>query len=429
MVAKRIVRSAAAASIVTNLLAFPLSAQDLAGSQKEGEASKPSAPLSHVSGGEGRVLPKNVARARIVNRIYSSNSGYDKKGRTLDLGLDQKIGVRAFVAEYGITEKLSFRMMAPIVYSNQLTMDEEEFKYSSTYKNIYNQKANEAAQALVNRGMYTTLEEAREVIDKRDQTMPGNEDVAITLDTGETVIIPAGSVIADSIEDSILTGVRRPKEGATGLGDMEFGLLYNAYQSNSLSLSAGLGFRAATGKFNLPEGQRPIGDGINDLGARLNLDYCPIEGLWVSLQEQLEVAVSKARWQRTSMLDSSKFNEADPSIGGDRLPNSRIVEKVGFMSASMLKANLGLGVLDPSLKAVAVNASYEYRRDRAKRVDRVETTPQSALETASVGALVSGLPYRIPLELEANYVTPFQGKNVTLARTTFESVLRFYARF
>ncbi|MFK7825279.1 MAG: hypothetical protein AB8G05_14085 [Oligoflexales bacterium] len=426
MVAKRIFRGLAAVSIVSNLLTYPLYAQELRSSQKEGETASTNSLLTHISGGEGKVLPRNVARARVVNRIYSSGSGFDNRGHKLELGLDQKLGVRALVAEYGITEKLSFRMLAPFVYQNQLTMDEEAFKRSATYQNIYAQKANEVAQVLLGR-MCNDMESCRKIIDSRDQTAP--QDYPITLDTGEKIIIPAGSIIADAIEDSILNGVRRPKDGATGLGDMEFGLLYNAYQSNSLSLSAGLGLRTATGKFNLPEGQRPIGEGLNDLGARLNLDYCPTEGLWISFQEQLEMAISKARWKRPSMLDSSKYNEADPYEGGDGLPNSRTIEKVGFMTATMLKANYGLGALDSSLKALAVNASYEYRRDRAKRIDRVETTPQSNIETASIGAIVSGLPYRIPLEFEANYVTPIKGKNVTLARSTIESVVRLYTRF
>ena len=427
MVAKRVVRSVTAVSIVTSLYTSQLNAQDLGNSQKEGEVAKPNAPLSHVSGGEGKVLPKNVARARVVNRVYTSSSGFDKEGNKLDLGIDLNVGVRAFVAEYGITEKLSFRMLAPIVYRNKMTMDEEAFKRSSTYQKIYDQKANEAAQKFVDQGMFSSVEEARIVIDSRDLRAP--IDIPITLASGEKVTIPAGSVIADSIESSILAGARRPEDGATGLGDMEFGLLYNAYQSDKLTLSAGLGFRAPTGQFNLPEGQRPIGEGIQDLGARFNLDYSPIDGLWVSFQEQLEMAISKAKWKRPSMLDSSKFNEADPFDGGDELPNERSVEKVGFMTATMFKANYGLGALDSSLKSLAINTSYEYRRDRAKRIDGVETSPQSSMSTVSVGALVSGLPYRIPLELEANYVAPIDGKNVVLARDSVESVLRFYARF
>ena len=292
---------------------------------------------------------------------------------------------------------------------------------------MYNQKANEIAQKFVDAGMFPSIEEAREVIDKRD--LPAPIDTPITLPSGEKITIPQGTIIADAIESNILNGARRPKDGATGLGDMEFGLLYNAYSSDKLTLSAGLGYRAATGKFDLPEGQRPIGGGINDLGARLNLDYCPVEGLWVSVQEQLEMAVSKASWKRSSMLDSSKYNEADPFDGGDELPNKRTKEKVGFMTATLIKANYGLGAFRPSLKAFAINTSYEYRQDRAERIDGTETAPQSAVGTATVGALVSGLPYRIPLEFEANYTRPIEGKNVTLARNTLESVLRFYARF
>lgn len=427
MVARRVICGAAAMSILTSFHTLPSNAQELSSSQKLGEVAEASSPMRHVSGGEGKVLPKNVVRARVVNRIYSSRTGFDQNGGKLDLGLDQNLGVRAFVAEYGLTEKLSLRMMAPIVFHNQLTMNEEEFKGSATYKKIYDDKANGAAQKFVEQGMCSDIKSCRTLIDSRDLRAP--IDIPITLDSGEQVIIPRGSVIADSIEDSILTGARRPKEGATGLGDMEFGLLYNAYNSDTMTVSAGLGLRAATGKFNLPEGQRPIGDGINDLGARFNLDYSPVDGLWISFQEQLEMAMTKANWKRPSMLDSSKFNEADPNEGGDGLANTRSMEKVGFMNASMFRVNYGLGALHPLLKPLALNSSYEYRRDRAKRIDGVETTPQSVIETVSAGTLVSGLPYRVPLEFEANYVAPIQGKNVTLARSSVESVIRLYARF
>lgn len=380
---------------------------------------------------EGKVLPKGVARAWMLHRQYSSTSGFDEKGKSVSMGFQRNTAVTGFVAEYGITEKLSFRMLMPFVYRNDLSLDQNTFKNSDYYKSKYNQSADKVAASLQKQGLCSSYEECRTAIDSGELDAPIDSDV--TLPTGESMTFVRGKSYKDQIEGMILKGATPPLRGPLGLGDMEAGLLFNAIKTENFLLSTGLGLRAPTGNFDVPEMKRPTSGGVYDLGFRLNLDFKPVNGLWISFQEQLEQAVTKAKWKRSSMVDNSKFNEETPVDG---VENRQTYQKFGTHHASLLKVAYGFGALHSNFKILSAHVKYLYQHERAVRLNGEEridgiTTARPASETQNVGGgiTLSGLPYRVPVDFEVNYLKPIAGHNAKIASNILESYLRVYARF
>ena len=380
---------------------------------------------------EGKVLPKGVARAWILHRQYTSTSGFDDHGNSVNMGFKRNTAVSGFVAEYGITEKLSFRALLPWVYRNDLSLDQNKFQNSDVYKGKYNQFADKLAAELRKKGLCATHEECRQGIDSGELDAPLDSDV--TLPTGESMTFVRGKSYKEQINGMILKGATPPLRGPWGLGDMEAGLLYNAIKTDNFLLSTGLGVRAPTGNFDVPEMKRPISGGVYDLGFRLNLDVKPVDGLWLSFQEQLEHALTKATWRRSSMLDNGEFNEATPVDGQN---NRQTYEKFGVHHATLLKAAYGFGALHSNLKFLSSHVKYLYQHERAVRLNGEErisgiTTAKPASETQNVGGgiTLSGLPYRVPVDFEVNYLTPVAGHNTSIASNILETYLRVYARF
>lgn len=388
---------------------------------------KPAPSSAPTVTGEGKVLPKGVGRARVVHKHYTGAHGFDNQGKRLNIGLNRNTAASAFVAEYGLTEKLSFRMMLPYVYRNELTLDQEQFKKSEVFREKYYASIDKFSKNLQKAGLCSGVQECRELIVDRGFSLP--RDSVIPLPSGEEVHLKAGTRVSQALEDIILNSATPPKEGPTGIGDMEAGILYNFFSSDSMLVSGGLGLRMPTGDFDVPEAKRPLSGGVYDIGARINVDYSPISYLSLSFQEQLEFAASKARWKRPSLVNNAEFNQADPELGGDSAPNERDYEKKGLSSNTLLKANLNLGMLHPQMQIVSLNSSYNFVRERAIYLDNRQHVQSSDVHQGTVGANLSLLSYRIPLEFEVNYQAPLAGTNSRLASNSLESSIKLYARF
>ena len=392
---------------------------------------EPAKHPTHAALPEGRTLPEGVTRSWILHRHYSATSGFDQTGKSLNNGFESRVGVSGLIMEYGITNRLSFRMLVPYAYNNDLRMDQGRFRNSSIFTKKYNQKADEAARKLMISGLCGSIQQCRQLIDSGNQTIPF--EGTTVLETGETITMPQGVPFRQFIENSILKGATPPLRGSIGLGDAEAGLLFNFHKTENALLSAGLGVRAPTGRFNIPEMRRPISGGVYDVGLRFNADYNPLAGLWLSFQEQCEKALSKATWKRSSLVDNTRFNEADPVDG---IENRQSYEKFGIYHTTLLKANYGLGAVIPQLKFLAANIRYYYQHERAVRLGGQErlngiTTarPGSEIQNLGAGVSISGLPYGFPAEFEVNYQAPTAGRNSRLSASILESYVRVYTRF
>lgn len=391
------------------------------------EAQAQSTPgMRHVATPEGKVLPQGVGRFRYVHKTLTGHDGFDSNGKRANMGLERFTAVHALVAEYGITEQLSFRFLAPIVYRNQLTMNQSKFEQSATYKEKYGQFVDKIAQKYADLGL-CEFDKCRDLIDRGDLYFP--EDTEITLPTGEQLSVYKNDSIRSSIKKFIMNSGTPPKNGPTGLSDIEIGLLYNIIKTEQSFISAGLGTRLPTGKFSVPEMKRPISGGVQDLGLRFNADYAPVDGLWLSFQQQFEVALTTAKWKRASLIENNKFNYADPNDGGDSESNTRTYEKRGVKTSSSARVIYGFGVLHPSLKSLSTSVSYFIDKDRAIFLDGKEYSKAPENNTVVLGGSVSGLPYRIPVDVEVNYNKVVSGRNVRLASDSLDIMLKLYARF
>ena len=380
--------------------------------------------LGHVSSGEGKVLPKDVFRGRVIHAHVSGSTGFDEHSKHSDLGLKRNTGIRVFVSEFGLTDRLSIQMLVPYVYLNQLTMDQNKFVKSQVFNKIYNEKINDAAKLLQAEGLCESISECSELIE-RDFRIPLRKE--IKLPTGETQIFPQGSSLKLNIVNAILSAATPPEFGATGLGDIETGVLYNLLGTDKFSVSTGLGMRFNTGNFHLPESMRPSSGGVKDLGLRLNIDYSPFHGFWISTQKQMETALSKSFWRAPSLLNPENFADTNPSEYNQN--NLRTYSKEGWSRTFLLKGNYGFGAAHSDLKALAMSMSYEYSQTRVIKLNEKIHQPKEKVHKVIFGGVISGLPYRFPLEIETNYRIPFHGENVRIASSSFESSLKFFAKF
>jgi hypothetical protein len=323
----------------------------------------------------------------------------------------------------GITDRLSFQLLMPQVYSNSMSFEEEQFKKSDIFREHYEKSRKLVFKKLQEKNLCATDEGCREFIESNGRL---SFPMEITLDTGEKALLEENTPFRVALENAVVNAARPATEGRKGRGDFEAGLLYGLHSSDSLQISTGLGLRFPTAKYEYTEASLPIGSGLVDAGLRYNLDYSPANGLWLSWQQQMEYALTKARWQRPSLRDNQEFNSADPENGGDGLPNERRLRKVGVQFESMVKANYGLGAVAPQLLPVSINTSITAKHERRVVVDDEETAARSAGYYYNLGAQLSGLPYKIPVELSANWATPFAGKNKKVVDSFSEISLKFY---
>lgn len=383
------------------------------------QAAAPSR-FAHAAVPEGNTLPQKVLRLRVVDKFLFGGDYYGSDGKREDIGLRTNVQINAFVAEYGITDRLSFRMLVPTVVHNEATMDLAQFADSKKYQDTYNS----AFDKVVEKG-YNQFKQIAPKATKADYInyirSHGNAPTGFPLDTGE--VLPSNRSIQSHLHNTVLRGAT-PTNGHLGLGDIEVGLLYNFYRTDSMFISSGLGLRTPTGNFDDSSIRRSVGGGIYDGGLRFNFDYSPVFGLWLSAQSQHEYALTSTTQQRASRVNPYLLNEATP-LDGD---NTQKYEKRGMDSKELLKANYGFGALTPVLKAFAVNTYYQYHARRSTYIDGSESQAAGALQGVGGGASASGLGYGLPLAFDVDYFSPFAGTNA-VANNELTMTLYLYAKF
>jgi hypothetical protein len=375
-------------------------------------------PAYYAALGEGQTLPAGVLRVRLPFQYVSGNYGYDNEGHREDLGAKVAATGTAFVMEYGATSRLSLQLLAPYVLSNNVSLDASKFAQSPVYASGYNAFVNGVATKLQAQGLCPTVAACGQLI-ATGYSLPA--DTPITLPSGEILTMRAGVPVKD-YANALVVGAARPVPGATGLGDIEIGALFMAWRTFNADFAVGAGFRLPTGSFSdVPSAQVPTGRGTTDLGLRLNFDYSPYRGVWLSYQNQSETMVLKGRERRTSLLDDSQLDSVE---SGYQTFERRGVRNVGFA-----KVGWGLGNIDQVLAPIGTLAEFKYNFEEETFLDGVSTGPAATGMSVLVGGLWDGLAYRLPLQVEYDYEVPVAGKNETIAQTIQLLTLKGYYKF
>lgn len=381
--------------------------------------------------GEGATLPEKVIRARVVHQRAEASTGYDSEGNKEDIGLGLKLDAAAFVVEYGLLDELSLQVLIPYLVTNKLRINADTLRKSQVYQENYGAFLDSVAGMLKVKGLCTTDTSCTDLV-KGGYALPS--DTAVTLPSGEVLTVKAGVPVID-YADAIVVGGARAIDGRTGVGDIEIGVLYNVFKDDAFIFSLGGGVRLPTGSYDdVPSSQRATGSGLTDLGLRINLDYSPVYGIWLSWQNQTEIALSDAVKPKTSLLDNTKLNEADPTTaaaiaaGSDGLANEQTIKQPGARQVGFFKADVGFGAFEPALQAAGIFGQFNYDFKRKETIGE-KTSAQPQGYSWSGGVSLSGLGYGIPASMDFTLTKPLEGKNQALAANIYKTVLRLYYKF
>jgi hypothetical protein len=256
----------------------------------------------------------------------------------------------------------------------------------------------------------------------------------VTLPTGETTTLPTAPLQSNiALLSELVTSAATPADGATGLGDVDFGIAYSLVSTRTNVLALGAGIRMPFGKFeDVPSAQRPTGEGLIQLGIRLNYDYHPWAPLWLSFQNQSEIMLVEGKRKRSSLLNPNSLNKSDPTVeGGDGEPNSQTVSRKGVGQVGQFRADLGLAKMSSVLQPMAIETSLNYTIKAAEYYGETQTNPGEQRFSYSMGFKFDGLgldrPYPAYIRvLREKFIT---GKNVPLATDSFTIEFALYESF
>jgi hypothetical protein len=401
-------------------------------SQTSSAAAAPQKDADTQISGDARTLPERVVRLRFVSKTVTSESGFDGDSAETNLGLSLNVSAAAFVAEYGVTDDLSLQVLAPYVFTNDLALDATKFRTTTTYSDKYREFLSGIIQLLMAQGICSSTADCEAQIGA-GLKLP--VDTAVTLPTGESVTIKAGIPLS-MYADALIVGAARPVSGMTGLGDIEVGALYRLLKGGDLEIAAGAGLRFPTGSFSdVPSAQRPTGAGVTTLGIRVNVDYLAIPGFLLGWQNQTEVAVTNGLKSKSSLIDNSELNAADPESaaaiagGSDGQANEQTYEARGAAEIGYLRAGMALGLISPALKALSVNAYYTYNLSATAYLNGVKQGDPGKYTGLRLSGEFNALAYQIPFGLVVEHENPIAGENLTLAPTSLTITAKTYYRF
>lgn len=430
--------------------AAPALAQNSSG---ENSATGPTAPLSealepqsstnetkpfYAAGPEGKTLPENVLRVRIPVRQASANSGFDADGNKQDLGLTLSATGAALVVEYGVSDALSIQLLAPFVVRNEVGLDGDTFRRSKVYQEKYTAFVQKAAALMAQKGLCSSVQACVTAIEA-GKDLP--VDTPVPLPSGEVLIVKAKTPVKDAA-DSLVVRAATPASGKIGLGDMELGALYALSTEKSplleapVYISIGGGLRFPTGQFkDVPSAYRNTSRGTLDAALRTNVDYNPCAGLFLSWQNQAEVMLVKGKKNKTSLVDNTQLNSADPTsaaalaAGSDGKANEQSFSRKGLRHIGFLKAAWGLGNINSDLSPIGTNVQWKYDVDGVEALEGVSQGGRAQQSNLSAGLSLDGLAYKVPAQVDFDYEVPVSGANKALAARVFSLTLKGYYRF
>lgn len=382
---------------------------------------QPTKKTVHMALPEGQTLPENVWRIRSIHKYAQGQLGFDKYGHKSKQGISIFAHGSGSVFEYGITNRLTIQLLIPYVHTNRAGLDAQDFRKSDLYKIKYDKAMQLIITKLEENSLCKGASQCLALI-RSGFTLPAAK--SFSLPTGEVITISHTDQIATYL-DRLVTNASKQSEGSHGLGDIETGMLLNLFRDENFSSSFGLGFRWPSGSFyKVPAGMRPSGGGFYETGVRLNLDYQPVAGLWLSYQEQLEWALTNAKRKRSSLINPQYLNSFNASTS-----NEQVYQKHGIKRISLLKANIGLGVISPALKSLGTFTSYQFEEEAKITVDKESLKSPARLHYASIGAYIDGRGYDLPVGLDIEQKVPVAGKNAVVATDMTLITLKAYARF
>lgn len=406
--------------------------------KKDKEKKKKGPPLYYASLGLGKTLPEGFYRIRSVNKFATGNTGYDESGKAENFGYDLSVNANAVAIEYGMSDRFSFLLLLPYISKNNVAFNKKKFRESERYKvavdeNVASFKAKLAAglQAQGQCANPTACAVTVDTLIANNATLPLPP---VTLPTGETTTLPTAPLQTNiALLSELVTGAATPADGATGLGDVDFGIAYSIVSTRTNVFALGAGIRMPFGKFeDVPTAQRPTGEGLIQLGIRLNYDYHPWAPLWLSFQNQSEIMLVEGKRKRSSLLNPNNLNKSDPTVeGGDGEPNSQTVSRKGVGQVGQFRADLGLAKMSSVLQPMSVETSLNYTLKAAEYYGETQTNPGEQRFSYSMGFKFDGLgldrPY--PAYIRVLREKFISGKNVPLATDSFTIEFALYESF
>ncbi len=384
--------------------------------------------------GEAQTLPKNVIRIRYILQNAQADKGYDSAGKEYQAGISLNALGHAFVAEYGLSDRLVFQMITPFTGKNSLTINANEFKKSQGYEREYQKLVDAVTPTLIANGKCQTAEQCRTAI---DSGLALGIATPIELPSGEKATVGANIPI-NAAMDSIILKAIEPGEGKTGVGDIQFGLGYNVYSSQRNMLTLGLGLRVPTGAYtNVASAYRPLGSGFITSAYLLKYDL-RFRPIIFSLSHQMEYSLTKAKLSRSSLINPKFLNDEDPTSddpeiagAGDGVPNAGIVERKGVYHEGFARVAFALGALTRYLKPAAVYAYGGWSIDPEYHNLGHLYLKKRELYTASYAMSLDGLylDSHIPLNLHYKHDIAIGGRNALVAPSVDTFQLSAYYKF
>lgn len=410
-------------SLLASLPFADLAAMPSSTSQVSSSDSKP--PRSaHTALGAGQTLPQGIARTRVVYKSIERRSGFDETGRKEELGYHFRTDVVAPVFEYGLSDRFTLQFMIPVVVNNYGGLDGDKFRKSK----LYRERFEAAERGTIDKMKSLSLCDEEELC--RQWLYDGFSfplNAPVPLPTGEEVYFQSDIEVLKSIDSMIVTAAS-PSHGMTGLSDIELGGLYNFLRSKSWIISVGLGLRLPTASYtDVPFPRyRPTGAGLLDIAGRLNLDFSPFEGLWLSWQEQLETALTSSERSRSSLYDNQRFNTAEPTDG---IPNKQEFSKRGLGRSGFVQAQFGAGVVHRYLAPIAVHGAYAYLSERPEYLDDELKSERARTDSLVYGASADGRNLGLPISVGFSRSLPLSGQDVAAAASSWTVEFKGYLKF
>ncbi len=379
---------------------------------------------------EGKTLPESVYRFRAIYQSAVGDQSFDKDGNKSDSAFKATVTGSSAVAEYGLSDKMTIQMKVPFYLSQKVELNKGTSAYSSLKASSFATQTGGARNATELAASVRAQVIAKF---KAANACSSDETCGAAYDSGAFKTQAAGAVIpgatsvaagtaykdavpaaAAEINGLIEAGIKSKAEssGGRGLGDLEFGVLYETYSSDVIFVSIGGGLRLPTGNRNLAGTEQDTTRSVYEAGVRWNLDYLPAEWFMVSWQNQSEVGVMGTKREVNDVSEERKRDG---------------VRQVGFVH---LKPSLT--VLSSTLDSVrtVVGVSYDYdSSEKVTRSGRETATDRPMVQNMFVGLGYSLLGMGVPAQFDIDYEKPMKGVNQTVAVTKTTMTLKAFAKF
>ncbi len=407
-------------NVVASLLAVGFAAQAFA---EEGAVSTAqSKGFGYSNGPEAATLPEGVARFRLPYQIVTGNTTYDKDGNKSESPAKVSATGGSVIAEYGLTNKLSFQMRVDYRKSQKIEMAGNRLWENAAYSQAISASAeltalNNASKAYLG-GPITgkdSLINALLLSQSKCNSAATCATFRSQTDAVSVGTVQAVTTRANTTDDNIFAAVKAQSEfeGNAALGDTIVGLLYNLAQDENYWAAVGVGVRLPTGTRNLAATEQDTTRSAYELGVRVDFDYLPSDWFTLSVEDQMELPLAGTKRK----------------VGGvEREIKRKGVRNVGFVA---LKPSLH--VLHPAMNAVKTQAGVKFDYDNGELTTSNGTTTGGSRTTQMWKYVTLGYSFlhsmQVPVQFDVDYEVPHSGQNVTLATTKTTATLKAFAKF